>query len=145
MDEIGTAAFRPQNDLEVELVRAAHEPLLQPSFLRELLEADIYLALVPADGRIPIGPDGQAQLAPDAKLELAPVERDGRVLLPFFSAPARANLHLQADHFIATEKARDLFARHPGTEFVLNPGSDYSVDLLGSDIAALLKGDFTAH
>lgn len=144
-DEIGSAAFRPQNELEVELVRATHEPDYQASFLRELLDSEIYLALVPADGRIEIGPDGQALMPRDARLDLVPVERDGRTILPFFSAPVRANAHVQADHFIAAEKARDLFVRHPGTEFVLNPGSDYSVDLFGSDIAALLKGDFTAH
>ena len=142
---LGSGDFVPQNELEIELVRAAHEPDLQPSFLRELLGAEIYLALIPETGRVTIGPDGQARVAPDDRLDLAPFDKDGRILLPFFSAPVRAQAHLQADHFIAPQTARDLFLRHPGTEFILNPGSDYSVELSRDDVEALLRGDLTAH
>ena len=142
---LGTDTFEPRNDLEVELVRAAHEPHFQDAFLRELLHSDIYLALLPADGRIEIGPDGQAIFAPGTKLDLAPVEREGLTLFPLFSAPERAQAHYRADHFIAPDKARDVFLRHPGTDFVLNPGSDYGVTLTRSDVEALLRADLTAH
>ena len=46
---------------------------------------------------------------------------------------------------IAPETARALFARHPDARFVLNPGSDYALDLLAAEAAALLAGEFTAH
>jgi hypothetical protein len=142
---IGSAAFTPQNELEMELVRAAHEPALQPGFLRDLLRAEVFLALTPADGRIPVGPDGQARLPPNERLELTPLEKDGRTLLPFFSAPARAAAHLRADHFIAPERVRDLFSRHPGTDFMLNPGSDYSVEITREDVERLLRGELGTH
>lgn len=143
--EIGSEAFAPQNELEVELVRAAHEAAFRDAFLRELIEAEVYLALLPADGRIAVDAGGHAVVAPDARLEIAPVVQDGRTLLPFFSAPIRAQAHHRADHFIATDKLRDILLRHPGTEFVLNPGSDYGVVLLRGDVEAMLRGDLTAH
>jgi hypothetical protein len=144
-DEIGTETFTPQNELEVELVRAAHEPAFRDAFLRELVRAEVYLALLPADGRIEIGRDGQAVVPPDGRLDLQPHVQDGKTFLPIFSAPIRAQAQYQADHFIATDKVRDLFLRHPGTEFALNPGSDYGVLLLRSDIDTMLRGNLTAH
>jgi hypothetical protein len=144
-DEIGSDNFTPQNELELELVRAAHEPGLRDAFLRELIGAEIYLALLPASGKIQVGANGQAIVPPDVRLEIGPVQQGGKTLLPIFSAPIRAQAQYQADHFIATDKLRDLFVRHPGTEFVLNPGSDYGLLLLRSDIEAMLRGDLTAH
>ncbi len=144
-DEIGSEGFTPQNELEVELVRAAHEPGFRAAFLRELVDAEIYLALLPANGRIEVAADGQAVVPPDVQLELAPVEQDGKTYFPIFSAPVRAQAQYRADHFIATDKVRDLLLRHPGTEFMLNPGSDYGVILLRSDVEAMLRGDLTAH
>lgn len=143
--DFGSDGFEPKNELEVELVRAAHEPGFRDAFMRELLEAEIYLALLPGDGRIEIGPDGQAVFAPGDRLDLAPVERDGMTLFPLFSAPERAQAHYRADHFIAPDRARDVFLRHPGTDYVLNPGSDYGVTLTRGDVEALLRGDHTAH
>ncbi len=144
-DEIGSDNFSPQNELEVELVRAAHEPAFRDAFLRELIGAEVYLALLPASGEIEVGANGQAIVPPDARLEIQPVEQNGKTLLPVFSAPIRAQAQYQADHFIATDKLRDLFLRHPGTEFVLNPGSDYGLLLLRGDVDAMLRGDLTAH
>jgi len=145
-DQLGSDAFTPQNELEVELVRAAHEPGFRDAFLRELMNAEVYLALLLSDGsRIEVGPNGQAIVPTGSQLQLAPVEQDGKTYLPIFSAPIRAQANYQADHFIATDKVRDLFLRHPDTEFVLNPSSDYGVLLLRSDVDAMLRGDLTAH
>ena len=144
-DEIGSESFTPQNELEVELVRAAHEPAYRDAFLRELVKAEVYLALLPANGRIEVGANGQAVVPPDVRLELEPVVQDSKTFFPIFSAPIRAQAAYQADHFVATDKVRDILLRHPGTEFVLNPGSDYAVLLLRNDVEAMLRGDLTAH
>lgn len=143
-DGIGTDAFEPENDLEIELVRATHEPAFRDAFLRQLLDSEVFLALLP-EGPIEVGPDGQPAVSPDMKLQLGAVERDGQRLFPFFSAALRAQAHYRQDHFIATDKVRDLFLRHPDTEFVLNPGSDYGLGLTRRDIDGLLRGDLTAH
>ena len=144
--EIGSARFQPQNELEVELVRAAHDPEFRPTFFREFLDADVYLALLLAEGsRVETGPGGAAVIPAGAKLELGAVRRDGERALPFFSAPARAQEYYRQDHVIAPDKVRDILVRHPGTRFVLNPGSDYALDIAESDVAEMLRGDFTAH
>ena len=145
-DEIGSPDFTPQNELEVELVRAAHEPEFRDAFLRELIDGEVYLALLLGDGgRIEVGPGGQAVVPTGARLEVGAVDRGEHRALPFFSAPSRAQACYRQDHVIAPDKVRDLFLRHPGTRFVLNPGSDYALDLDETDVAALLRGDFTAH
>ena len=143
---IGSKDFEPQNELEVDLVRAAHEPAHRPAFLRELLDAPVFLALLLSGGdRIEPDADGNAVIPPGARLELAAVERGGVRAFPFFSSPVRAQAFYRQDHVIAPDKVRDLLLRHPDTEFVLNPGSDYAVDLDLSDVAAMLRGEFTAH
>ena len=145
-DSIGTDAFSPQNDLEIELVRAAHEPHLRAAFMRDLIDREVYLALLLADGsRVETGADGRAIIPEGVRLELGAVEREGERAVPFFSAPVRAQTFYRRDHVIAPDKVRDLLARHPGARFVLNPGSDYALDLDPDDVAALLRGDFTAH
>ena len=145
-DAIGTGTFQPQNALEIELVRAAHEPGHRAAFLRELLDAQVYLALLLADGsRLEAGPDGRAVVPEGARLEIGAVDRVGTRALPFFSAPVRAQACYRQDHVVAPDKVRDLFSRHVGTRFVLNPGSDYALDLDEHDVAAMLRGDFTAH
>ena len=145
-DSIGTDAFSPRNDLEIELVRAAHEPHLRTAFMRDLLDREVYLALLLADGaRVETGADGRAIIPEGVRLELGVADRDGEAAVPFFSAPVRAQAFYRQDHVIAPDKVRDLLARHPGARFVLNPGSDYALDLDADDVAALLRGDFTAH
>ena len=145
-DAIGTDAFSPQNDLEIELVRAAHEPHLRTGFMRDLLDREVYLALLLADGsRVETGADGRAIIPEGVRLELGAAERSGEKAVPFFSAPVRAQAFYRRDHVIAPDRVRDLLVRHPGARFVLNPGSDYALDLDPTDVAALLRGDFTAH
>jgi hypothetical protein len=145
-DSIGSEGFSPLNDLEIELVRAAHEPHLRTAFMRELLDREVYLALLLADGaRVETGADGRAIIPEGVRLELGAARRRDRDAIPFFSAPSRAQTYVRQDHVIAPERVRALLARHPGAAFVLNPGSDYALDLDAEDAAALLRGDFTAH
>lgn len=138
--------FEPQNVLEHDLVRAANEPAHRAAFLRELLDAPVFLALLLSSGdRIEPDEHGHAVIPSGARLELGAVERNGERALPFFSHPVRAQSFYRQDHVVAPDSARDIFARHPDTVFCLNPGSDYAVDLGRDDVAALLRGDFTAH
>ena len=137
--------FEPQNDLEQDLVRAAHEPAHRAAFLRELAGSDVFLALLLADGgRVEAGPHGEAVIPPGARLEVGAVERGGRRAMPVFTSPLRAQEFYRQDHVIAPDTARAVFARHPGTAYVFNPGSDYALDL-DADEASALVGDVTAH
>jgi hypothetical protein len=135
--------FEPENDLERSLMRATSEPSHRAAFLRDLMDGEIFLALLIASGGAPIaGPDGKMVLSADAKLELSSVRRGEEVFLPFFTAPARAHAIIQGDHVIAPDKTRDLFARYPDAQFVLNPGSDYGKEFLREEVERLLRGDF---
>jgi hypothetical protein len=134
--------FEPENDIERQLVRAATEPAARAAFARALMDAEVYLVLVPESGTIVPDADGNATVPKDAKLALVTVERDGSRVLPFFSAPSRARAWFAGDHFIAPDKTRDLFARHPGADFVLNPGSDYGKEFTPHEVERLLAGEF---
>jgi hypothetical protein len=133
--------FQPENELERSLIRATADPASQPEFLQRLLEAQVFIALVPSGGTITPGADGNAIIPAGTKLELRGVQRGGEEYLPFFSAPSRARLLFRGDHIVAPENPRDLFRKFPGRPFVLNPGSDYGKEFLPDEIRRLLQGD----
>ncbi len=138
--------FDPQNDLEHDLVRAANEPVHRAAFLRELLDAPVFLALLLADGsRVEAGPDGEAVIPAGARLEICAVPRAGVRAMPVFTSRLRAQAFYERDHVIAPDTVRDIFMRHPGTAYVFNPGSDYALDLSEADVAVMLRGDANAH
>ncbi len=134
--------FEPENDLERSLVRAALQPEHRPEFMRMLMDAEVFLALIPSGGKVATGPDGKLVVPPGVKLELNAYRRGDQAFLPFFTRPSRARALLQVEHVIAPDKTRDLFQRHPNTQFALNPGSDYGQELLAADVERLLSGDF---
>src|SRR3954447_1531985 len=133
--------FQPENELERSLIRATADPASQPEFLQRLLEAQVFIALVPSGGTITPGADGNATIPAGTKLQLRSVQRGGEEYLPFFSAPSRARALFRADHIVAPENPRDLFCKFPGRHFVLNPGSDYGKEFLPDEVRRLLQGD----
>ena len=133
--------FESENDIERMLVRASAESAERPGFTRALLDAEIYVVLVP-DRSIPPGPDGSTTVPGGAKLTLPTAIRDGESLIPFFSAPSRTRAWFQDDHVVAPERTRDLFARYPNAPFILNPGSDYGKEFTPAEVQRLLVGHF---
>src|SRR3954454_7899454 len=133
--------FEPENDFERALMRASAEPSARPGFLRELMDAEVYIILTSDKGFVP-GPDGRATVPESAQLTIATAKRGETVVIPFFSSPARARAWLPAEHLISPEKVGQMFARQPGLSFVLNPGSDYGKEFTPDEIAQLLAGNF---
>lgn len=134
--------FEPENDVERALVRASTDRSARPDFVRALLDTDVFIALVSADGGpIPLNTDGQA-VAEGARLTLATARRGDETLIPFFSAPSRARAWIDGDHVLAPDKVRMLFERHRDAAFVLNPCSDYGKEFTPMEVARLLAGDF---
>ena len=133
--------FEPENDIERMLVRASAEPAARPGFARALLDAEIYVVLVPDRPIVP-GPDGNTTIPEGTKLSLPSAVRGEERLIPFFSAPSRAKTWFKGDHVVAPDRARDLFGRYPDAPFVLNPGSDYGKDFTPTEIKRLLAGVF---
>lgn len=134
--------FEPENDLERSLMRAATDKAYRPEFLRGLMEAEIFVVLLPVGGAISAGADGKAVVPAGVKLELGSVRHDGQILVPFFTAPVRARAVFKGDHIVAPEKLRDAFMRYRDAPFVLNPGSAYGKEFPREEINRLLAGDF---
>jgi hypothetical protein len=133
--------FEPENDIERLLVRASAQPSERRSFMRALLDAEIFVVLVPEGGQIVPGPDGNATIPEGTKLSMPGAVRGEEQLLPFFTRPSRARIWFKGDHLVAPDRTRDLFARHQDTPFLLNPGSDYGKEFLPDEVKRLLAGD----
>jgi len=136
--------FEPENDLEAALVAAASDIGRRHGFLRMLMDAQVFVAFH-IDRDVETRPDGTATLPAGARLTPALVERNGVTHLPFFSAPSRAKARFSDPHIVfLPDTTRAVFARYPGSAFVLNPGSDYGRDFPAPEAARLLAGDFDA-
>ncbi|HEY2247764.1 MAG TPA: enhanced serine sensitivity protein SseB C-terminal domain-containing protein [Bradyrhizobium sp.] len=133
--------FEPENEIERLLVRAASEPSAGAAFTRALMDAQIYLVLVP-DGPVEQQADGSVKIPESTKLSLPSATRGEVKLLPFFSSPARARTWFKGEHVVAPDKTRDLFGRYSNAPFVLNPASDYGKEFTSEEVTRLLSGRF---
>jgi hypothetical protein len=133
--------FEPENDIERMLMRAATEPAARPAFARALMDAEVYVVLVPDKPLVP-GPDGKVTVPEGAKLSLQAATRGEERLLAFFTAPSRAREWFKGEHIVAPDKARDLFERHHNGSFFLNPGSAYGKEYLAGEVKGMLNGHF---
>jgi hypothetical protein len=134
--------FEAENDIERALMRASAEPAARQDFVRALLDAEVFVVLIPEGGPLVPGPDGQATIPEGTQLVLATARRGEETLLPFFTAPSRARAWFDGEHIVAPDRTRDLFERYRDIAFVLNPGSDYGVEYSVEDVGRLLAGDF---
>ena len=91
--------FEPENDIERLLMRASAEPAERPAFARALMDAEIFLVLVP-EGGDPIipGPDGKVVIPEGTKMILPSAMRGEERLIPFFTARSRARAWFKDDH-----------------------------------------------
>ena len=134
--------FEPENDIERALVRAATEPVERAGFVRALMEAQIFVVLIAENGSIVPGPDGKATVTEGATLRMASAQRGEDKLLPFFTAPSRAQAWFKGEHIIAPETTRGLFSRAPDLPYVLNPGCEYGKEFTRDEVKRLLAGRF---
>jgi hypothetical protein len=133
--------FEPENDIERLLMRASAEPAERPGFARALMDAQIFVVLVPDRPIVP-GPDGKVTIPQGAKLALPNAMRGEERLIPFFTSPSRASIWFSGDHIAAPDRTRDLFERYPDAPFLLNPGSDYGKEFTPAEVKRLLAGEF---
>jgi hypothetical protein len=133
--------FEPENEIERLLVRAASEPSARAAFTRALMDAQIYLVLVP-DGPVEQQADGNVKIPEGTNLTLPSASRGSVKLLPFFSSPSRARTWFKGEYVVAPDRTRDLFARYVDALFVLNPASDYGKEFTSDEVKRLLSGHF---
>ena len=133
--------FEPENNVERLLMRASTQPSERRSFMRALLDAEVFVVLVCDGAPLVPGPDGNAIVPEGAKLSVPTAMRGEERLFPFFTAPSRARTWFTGDHIIAPERTRELFTKHQDISFVLNPGSDYGKEFLAVEVKRLLAGE----
>ena len=133
--------FEPENNVERLLMRASTQPSERRSFMRALLDAEVFVVLVCDGAPLVPGPDGNAVVPEGAKLSVPTAMRGEERLFPFFTAPSRARTWFTGDHIIAPERTRELFTKHQDISFVLNPGSDYGKEFLPDEVKRLLAGE----
>src|SRR3954471_23124267 len=75
--------FEPENDIERLLMRASTQPSERPGFARALLDAQVFVLLVPDRPIVP-GPNGSTTIAEGTKLSLPSAVRGEQNLVPFF-------------------------------------------------------------
>lgn len=133
--------FEPENEIERLLVRAASEPSARAAFTRALMDAQVFLVLVP-DGPVEQQADGSVRVPEGTKLTLPSASRGEVKLLPFFSSPSRARTWFKGEYIVAPDRTRELFARYVDAPFVLNPASDYGKEFTSDEVKRLLSGHF---
>jgi hypothetical protein len=133
--------FEPENEIERLLVRAASDPFARAAFTRALMDAQIFLVLVP-DGPVQQQPDGSVKVPEGTKLSLPSASRGEVKLLPFFTSPSRARAWFKGEYIVVPDKTRDLFIRYSSALFVLNPASDYGKEFTPDEVRRLLSGQF---
>jgi hypothetical protein len=133
--------FEPENEIERLLVRAASEPSARAAFTRALMDAQIFVVLVP-DGPVEQQPDGSVKVPEGTRLNLPSASRGAVKLLPFFSSPTRARTWFKGEYIVAPDRTRELFARYVDALFVLNPASDYGKEFTSDEVKRLLSGHF---
>jgi hypothetical protein len=133
--------FEPENEIERLLVRAASDPFARAAFTRALMDAQIFLVLVP-DGPVEQQGDGSVKVPEGTKLALPSATRGEVKLLPFFTSPLRARTWFKGDYIVVPDKTRDLFVRYSNAPFVLNPTSDYGKEFTPEEVTRLLSGRF---
>lgn len=119
--------FKPVNDLELDLVRAAEEPEARAPFLKTLLDAELAFALAR---------NGGEYQAPE-------LESDGTFFVPIFTSEERVKEVFGREKMtIVRQTFRQIVEQIADANFVLNPGSDYGREIMQADVAAMLAGDF---
>jgi hypothetical protein len=123
--------FKPENDLERLLVRAADEPEARVPFLKALLDGQLSFALVEGEGA--------------GGYEVPEVSHEDMSFVPVFTADSRVKAMFGRERMkIVRQSFRDIVGQVEGAHFVLNPGSDYGREIFAEDVAAMLAGDFEA-
>ena len=136
--------FEPENELERKLVRAATEPADGPAFLRAIFNGTTFVALE-FDGAPPVpNAEGKVTLPEGTKLTLRTVRVGDQAYLPFFTTASRARATMKGKFVISPSVTREFFERHPGKQFVLNPGHEYTRTFSSDDVNQLLAGQFGA-
>ena len=124
-------SFQSNNALETSLIKAATDAAARPQFLRDLLDATVFIESV---GEKPAVVGGE--LVAGSKISIANIQYNGRTSVPFYTSPAR--LPVGTEYLGLGAKA--LFEITRGAYLILNPGLNYGKEFFPEEVAGLLNG-----
>ncbi|HEX2951687.1 MAG TPA: enhanced serine sensitivity protein SseB C-terminal domain-containing protein [Armatimonadota bacterium] len=128
--------FRPENRLEVSLMKAATDPSHKPQFYRDLVDSDIFIIHKNA---MP-GSNGQIELPKGYTLKIRRTTINGKPYLPIFSSLTRLQCFVQEETTYLTLNALNFMEITQGADLVLNPTSDYGKEFSKEEVAAIIDG-----
>ncbi|EQA43966.1 protein SseB [Leptospira broomii serovar Hurstbridge str. 5399] len=125
----------PENPLELALSKAATEPAYRPEFYRLLLESQLFVL-----GESDIEPDANGVLQSEASIQLINITFENEYYIPIFSSLRRLEEYISGKESYLNFEAKAFFQFTKGSQFFLNPGSDYGKILKAGEIEGLLNG-----
>lgn len=131
-------SFQPENDLERALVHAANDPAGRPAFYRALAEAPLFVI---RQGTDPEADTGKRTLEADTSVAIQNIEHNGRVYIPVFSSLARLQAVIDQEVPYFAINAVDFFRATPGSDLLLNPGSEYGKEISAEEAASVVSGE----
>ncbi|MDQ9009200.1 enhanced serine sensitivity protein SseB C-terminal domain-containing protein [Acinetobacter gerneri] len=134
--------IQKEQALEALFTQAAKEPAYRPEFLKQLLDANIYVI-----GHSNKDTDTPKQIQEMTLTEGSQVQikswnkADGSSILPFFTSLKMLQQAIETPDSYLNFNTRAFFELTLGSNLVLNPNGPYSKEFLVPEIEGLLKGD----
>ncbi len=129
-------SFEPVNELEKLLIAASSEPSARPTFLKAILEHDLFVI---TEDPTPSTPE-TVSLAEGSTVSIRAFDVEGKRHIPIFSSVERISAVIPETVGYLAIKGRDLFEMIKGSDVFLNPGSDYGKIFFPEEIDDLLSG-----
>lgn len=130
------ANFKPENNLETSLIKAATDPGHRPQFYKDLVGSDIFVI---EEGSLP-ATDGKVTLQQSQELKIRNIEWNGKPVIPVFSSLTRLQAFIQREVTYACLNALEFMKISAGSEWLLNPGSPYGKEFTKEEIASMIDG-----
>ena len=128
--------FRPQNKLELSLVKAAEDPAYRPQFYKDVIEEDIYIVQEGQSAEV----SGVTTLEEGTSLQVQNIEWEGKPYIPIFSSLERLQMTIQDEVGYIALNMLEFMKITLGAELLLNPGADYGKAFTKNEIASLVDG-----
>jgi hypothetical protein len=129
--------FFPQNRLEALLMQAANDAGARPEFLKELLNTDLFVLILPGDR-----PQGRFVAQPGDHLSIKGITVEGRKLIPVFTSEMRLQEYIQSPDHLAKLNGQAVFTMIAAQKngIVLNPASGYGKEFTPEEVTSLADG-----
>lgn len=126
--------FWKKDKLANLLKKAFLDPNCRLEFYKVLLESEVYLLL-----------DMQANTQKGKMDVVTWQQKDGSQIIPLFTSKDEMKKTREDLGKYSHGNARELFETNSNSDYVINPGSEYSKELIASEISSLLSGAMFRH